>query len=54
VNVPASAAMKQVTMTVNVKVTGLRVLRVRLWVACRLIRLAALAGGFGIRFEEQS
>lgn len=48
-NVPMSDVMKQ--CTVNVRLTGVRVWRVRLWIGCKLIKLASLVMGCGIRMD---
>jgi hypothetical protein len=48
-NLPASAAMRNVTM--NVRVTGLRTLRVRMWFAGKLLLLAAWVAGCGIEID---
>lgn len=50
VSVPASAAMRDVTIIV--RLTGLRVFRARVWLACRLLTLAAWVAGCGIRWEK--
>ncbi len=49
VRVPASRLMANVTM--HVTVTGLTVFRVRMWLAFRLIALAARIAGCGLKVE---
>lgn len=41
-------------MTMNVRVTGLKVWRVRLWLSMVLMRAAALVAGCGIHVESQA
>lgn len=48
--IPIREAMRNVTL--EVRLTGLKVARARLWLACQLIRLAALVGGFKADIEE--
>jgi hypothetical protein len=38
-------------ITLNVDVTGLRVWKVRVWIGCQVIKLAALVMGTGIHIE---
>jgi len=45
VTVSAQDAMKQVTATVEIKVTGTSIMRLRLWLGIRLINLAAFVIG---------
>lgn len=46
---PANVITKNVTM--HVEVIGVRALRVRIWLAAKLIRLAARIAGVGIEFK---
>ena len=50
VNVPISSVTPN--LTVHVRVTGVKTWRVRLWLAMRLIRLAARVAGVGLRIED--
>ena len=48
IQVPASKALSGYTLTVEI--TGLRAMRVRLWLAARLIRLGAWVSGMNVHF----
>jgi hypothetical protein len=48
--IDAAELMRGVTMTVTLR--GLRVLRVRIWLASKLIALAALVAGCCVRMED--
>ena len=49
VNIPMQRLVGHMTITVNV--TGVRAARMRLWIGIRLIRLAALIIGCGIKVD---
>jgi len=51
-NIPVSSVMRNVTM--HVTVSGVRTLRVRLWLAVWILRLAALVAGCGIRVDTET
>lgn len=48
-NIPASSLNKHITMTV--RVTGMRVWRVRWWLASHLMALAARVAGCGLTVD---
>ena len=50
--VPASQIMQ--ALTLNITVTGMRGLAVRIWAGRWLIRLAARVMGCGIKIEDES
>lgn len=39
-------------MTINLRLTGVNVFRVRLWLGARLMRLGAWVMGCGIKFDQ--
>ena len=47
-DISAATVMKRVTMAVSIRVTGLSLLRIRVWFACQLLSLAARIAGCGI------
>ena len=50
VKIPIGPLMRRATICVDV--TGVRTWRLRLWVGMRLIALAAIVMGCGIRFDR--
>lgn len=52
VSVPMSAAMA--SLTINVRITGMKVARARLWLGTRVMMLAAVVIGCGIEFDAKS
>jgi hypothetical protein len=52
INVNAADAMKNITMTV--RVTGMQQVKIRTWVGCQLIRLAAVVMGCGMVIHTQT
>ena len=49
----AEDGLKSVTMTVEVVVVNLWRVRLRLWIATRLIRLAAWVGGYNLVINQR-
>ena len=47
--VPMTRITRDITM--NIEVTGVRVWRVRMWLAVKIMRLAAWVAGVGIKIE---
>ena len=52
INVSASEAVRRLEFKVTV--TGIKTMRVRMWLGVRLIRLAAMVIGCGIKVEESA
>lgn len=50
VEIDAPGLLRRISITVKIK--NMRQFRIRLWLSTRLIILAALIGGYGLKFEE--
>ena len=49
VDIPMSKAMREVTL--DLRITGTRVARVRMWLGCQIMRLAAFAIGCNVEIS---
>ena len=50
IEVDATELLNKVTVTLKIK--KMRQFQVRIWLSTQLIMLAALIGGYGLKFEE--
>ena len=51
---PVSDVLRRCTLNVRVRLTGLRIFALRVWLGTRLIRLAALVLGCNIAIETEA